>query len=73
MSPVQLSPRQQQVAQLINQGFTYEQIAAQLEISSRTVEGHAAKLRAKLGERSARRAASRARGRAPSADAQPTR
>lgn len=62
---VTLSPRQSQIARLINEGFTYAQIATRLDISPRTVEVHAAELRRKFGERTTRRAASRARALGP--------
>ena len=61
--PVSLSPRQAQVARLLDLGLTQAEVAEQLKISVRTVEGHAAKLRAKLGMSTTRRAVSRARAR----------
>lgn len=64
-SPVELTPRQRQVARLIHEGFTYAEIGERLGVSARTVEGHATRLKEKLGERSARRAASRARAKEP--------
>lgn len=62
-APVPLSPRQAQVARLLDQGLTQAEVAAFLEISVRTVEGHAAKLRSKLDASTTRRAVSRARAR----------
>jgi two-component system response regulator NreC len=44
-----LTPRELEVLKLIVQGYTNRQIAAELNISSRTVEGHRANLSDKLG------------------------
>jgi non-specific serine/threonine protein kinase len=44
-----LSKRERQVAQLLATGSTNKQIAAELTISSRTAEGHVAKVMDKLG------------------------
>ena len=51
-----LSPRQAQVADLLDQGLTQAQVADELGISLRTVETYAARIRAKLGHSSTRRA-----------------
>ncbi len=48
LPPGQLTPRERQVLQLIAQGYTNRQIAAEWTISVRTVEGHRASLMAKL-------------------------
>ncbi len=48
LSPERLTPREVQVLQLIAQGYTNRQIAAEWTISVRTVEGHRASLMAKL-------------------------
>ena len=47
-----LSPREQQVAALVCQGYTNRQIAEELSLSVRTVEGHRSNLTDKLGLRS---------------------
>ncbi len=72
MKHVVLTARQFEVAQLLSRDMTYTEIAAELGISPRTVEFHAAELRRRTGSRSNVAAVSRARGRAPSAHAQPT-
>lgn len=56
-----LSPRQYEIARLIAHGHTQAEIALMLGISRRTVEHHAARIREKAGERSTRRAVTRAR------------
>lgn len=61
--PASLSPRQAEVARLLDRGLTQGEVAVRLGISRRTVEGHAAKLRSKLGVETTRKAVSRARGR----------
>src|SRR5262245_57164789 len=48
-SPAALSPREQEVIQLMAQGQTAREIAGALGISRRTVEGHAARILEKLG------------------------
>lgn len=58
-----LSARQDQIAKLLDRGLTQGEVALKLGISRRTVEGHAAKMRAKLGVDTTRQAVSRARGR----------
>ncbi|MCP2242570.1 ATP-binding protein [Lentzea aerocolonigenes] len=44
-----LTPREQEVAELVAQGLTNKQIAARLVISQRTAEGHVENILAKLG------------------------
>ncbi|MBI2883577.1 MAG: response regulator transcription factor [Candidatus Methylomirabilis oxyfera] len=44
----QRTPREQQILQLIAQGFSDKQIARTLQRSVRTVENHAARVRKKL-------------------------
>ena len=56
-----LSPRQYEIARLIAHGHTQADIALMLGISLRTVEHHTARIRQKVGERSTRRAVTRAR------------
>lgn len=47
-SPVRpLTPRQWQVAELIREGFTDKQIAAELGLAERTVRVHIARIRTK--------------------------
>ncbi|WP_328946340.1 helix-turn-helix transcriptional regulator [Streptomyces sp. NBC_00250] len=46
---VALTPREEQVAALVAQGMSNKQIAAQLVVSPRTVEGHVEHILAKLG------------------------
>ncbi len=50
--PDTLTAREQEVLKLIVQGYTNRQIADELTISIRTVEGHRANLTDKLGIRS---------------------
>lgn len=50
----ELSPREREVLDLLGRGSTNREIAARLYLSERTVEGHLARLRAKLGVRSRR-------------------
>jgi predicted ATPase/DNA-binding CsgD family transcriptional regulator len=45
----QLTRREQQVAELVAQGLTNKEIAAQLVIGRRTAEGHVARIMTKLG------------------------
>jgi non-specific serine/threonine protein kinase len=45
----QLTRREQQVAELVAQGLTNKDIAAQLVIAQRTAEGHVARIMTKLG------------------------
>lgn len=47
--PVSLTPRETEVAQLVTQGMANKQIARALGLSPKTVEGHIARLMAKLG------------------------
>jgi non-specific serine/threonine protein kinase len=47
-----LSPREQEVADLIARGLTSREIAAQLVVSEKTVDTHADHIRQKLGLRS---------------------
>jgi two-component system response regulator NreC len=44
-----LTPREVDVLRLIVEGYTNKQVAEQLSISTRTVEGHRANLSEKLG------------------------
>lgn len=46
---VPLSPREQQVIQLIGDGFTHDQIARRLVVSKHTVDTYIKRVRAKLG------------------------
>lgn len=62
--PVSLTPRQAQVARLLDAGLTQAQVAERLGITTRTVEEHAARLRAKTQATSTRQAVSRTRTRA---------
>lgn len=48
-SPVELTKRERQVAELIAQGLTNKQIAAKLVISQRTAQGHVEHILTKLG------------------------
>ncbi len=50
--PVQLSPREQSVAELYSRGFSAGYVAAKLFISKRTVEVHVRHIYEKLGVRS---------------------
>jgi class 3 adenylate cyclase/DNA-binding CsgD family transcriptional regulator len=52
LGPASLTPREREVATLASQGLTARQIAEQLYIGERTVEGHLASVYAKLGIRS---------------------
>ncbi len=65
MKHVVLTPREAQVAKLLARHYSQAEIAALLEISPRTVEHHAERIRAKAGV-SKTRAAIRARARAGS-------
>jgi len=47
-----LSPREQEVADLIARGLTSKEIAEQLVVSEKTVDTHADHIRQKLGLRS---------------------
>lgn len=47
-----LSRREREVAELVSQGLTNREIAGQLFLSERTIEGHIAKIAAKVGVRS---------------------
>lgn len=62
-APVSLSPRQAQVARLLDSGMTQEQVADQLGISPRTVWHHTAELRKRTGTRTTAAALSRVRAR----------
>ena len=55
-----LTPREQQVLELLSDGLTMRQIATRLGISPRTVETHVSKLYRKLGVRTRVQAVSRA-------------
>jgi DNA-binding NarL/FixJ family response regulator len=44
-----LTPRELAVFRLIGQGLTTRQIAAELSLSTKTIEGYAAKIKEKLG------------------------
>ncbi len=55
-----LTPREQQVLELLSDGHTMRQIATRLGISPRTVETHVAKVYRKLGVRTRVQAVSRA-------------
>lgn len=59
-----LSPREREVAKLLRGGLTQSEIAARLGISIRTVETHAANIRAKTGQPTSAVAAFHARVRA---------
>ncbi|MCL4297721.1 MAG: hypothetical protein KJ077_18410 [Anaerolineae bacterium] len=59
--PEPLSPREQEVLQLIAAGLTNREIAAQLVVSPETVKKHTGSIYAKLGVRSRTEAAARAR------------
>lgn len=61
--PVSLSPRQRQVARLLDQGLTQAQVAERLAIAVRTVEDHVAKIRAKTNALTTREALPRTRRR----------
>jgi DNA-binding CsgD family transcriptional regulator len=47
-----LTPRQAEVAQLVSKGLTDRQVAVQLSISHRTVDGHLRRICARLGAQS---------------------
>ena len=51
-APHPLSPREQEVAELIARGLTSREIAAHLVVSEKTVDTHADHIRQKLGLRS---------------------
>lgn len=61
--PVDLTPRQRQVARLLDQGLTQAKVAERLGIKVRTVEDHAAKIRGKMGAPTTREAVPRTRRR----------
>jgi DNA-binding CsgD family transcriptional regulator len=61
-----LTPRELEVAQLLRLGLTQRQAAAELGISVRTVEVHAARIREKTDSPTTAAALSRARSRAAS-------
>jgi len=48
----ELSPRELEVLQLVARGFTHKEIAEQLELSPKTVEGYRARISEKLGLKS---------------------
>lgn len=56
----ELSPREREVLGLVASGHTNREIATRLYLSERTVEGHLARLRTKLGARSRRELRERA-------------
>jgi DNA-binding CsgD family transcriptional regulator len=62
-----LTPREQEIADLLADYMSQAEVAKHLEISLRTVEEHAASLRRKTGSKTTRQAVSRARrrGRGP--------
>lgn len=62
-APVSLSPRQAQVARLLDSGKTQEQVAALLGITRRTVWHHTAEIRKRTGTRTTAAALSRVRAR----------
>jgi DNA-binding CsgD family transcriptional regulator len=62
LGPASLTSRQRQVARLAVRGLTAPEIAAQLVISQRTVEGHLANVYAKFGVNSKRDFLRRAAG-----------
>lgn len=61
MTTSDLSPRQEQIARLIDDGKTQAQIAEILQIHRRTLDGHLAKIRTKTNAKSTREAISRLR------------
>jgi DNA-binding CsgD family transcriptional regulator len=58
-----LTPREREVARLLDDHLTQAEVAAKLGISVRTVEHHAASLRQKTGSPTTRQAISRTRTR----------
>lgn len=62
-APVSLSPRQEQVARLLDSGLTQSEVAKRLEISLRTVWHHTAEIRRKSGAPTTAAALSRVRAR----------
>lgn len=61
MARIELTPRQTQVLRLVADGQTNDEIAAKLGICASTVKQHVMVLRLKLGEKSKRKLAARAR------------
>lgn len=51
-SPVQLTPRQEEVAELVSAGLTNREIATRLGIAERSAESHVGRIRQRLGLRS---------------------
>jgi non-specific serine/threonine protein kinase len=60
--PAGLTPREEQVAELVADGLTNRQISERLFISERTAEGHVERIRAKLNVRSRAQIAAMLRG-----------
>ena len=61
--PVSLSPRQAQVARLLDEGLTQVEVAERLDIAPRTVWYHVAAIRRKVGAKTTAAALSRVRAR----------
>ena len=51
-SALELTPRQLSVAELVSQGFSNDEVAAELGVSVKTVEYHLVNVFARLGVRS---------------------
>jgi DNA-binding CsgD family transcriptional regulator len=61
-SPEALTPTERRVAELVAQGHTTKEVAAELFVSAKTVEGHLSHIYAKIGVRSRAELAARFRG-----------